>query len=149
MKLKNNISFEAIIKAYENQFGSKYNEYQLDELRHGYESNLDISMYANPTFHHSEMYYVRLGLEANLDVSKYARVDYGHFMMELLHQLLKSGANFDNYILIDRLNVDRIIYDYDLLAKNTSLDRLDKWFKQTIYTFAPYYIKEKYDEIDK
>ena len=175
MKLINNMTFENIVKSYEEMYDCKYDNLQLKELRYGFKQGLDISVfsnpkfafnqmdeirqglaknlnvsiYAKPTFDVGQMREIKKGLERNIDVSKYARVDYGHFMMELLHQLLKSGANFDNYILIDRLNVDRIIYDYDLLAKNTSLDRLDKWFKQTIYTFAPYYIKEKYDEIDK
>lgn len=74
MTLKNNLSFEALIQMYEDQYEHRYDEYQLDELRDGYDNGLDISIYANPSFDRVQMRQIRIGLENGVDVYQYAFV---------------------------------------------------------------------------
>lgn len=141
MKLKNNLSFEAIIRTFEEKHAYKYDFLQLRELKKGYERNIDISLYSNPKFDYMQMSYIRLGLVNNVDISKYAFTEYSNFLMEIIYQLLRNGAHFENYIIEDRLNIDRLIDHYDLLARHKGLLRLDEWAKHTIYEEAPYYVK--------
>lgn len=152
MKLKNNLSFEAIIKTFEETYTYKYNILQLKELKKGYERDVNISLYANPNFEYEQMSYIRQGLENNVDISKYASTNYSHFLMEIIYHLLKEGAQLDDYILEDCLEVDKLIAAYDVLCRRNGLIRLDEWAKHVIYEEAPYYVNHKGDftnEIDK
>lgn len=113
MKLTNNLSFESLIRMYEDQHEHSYDEYQLDELQDGYDSGLDISIYANPAFDRVQMSLIRLGLENNIDINKYAFVEYNYYLMEIIYELLNHGAYFDRYVLRDRLDIDKLIKDHD------------------------------------
>lgn len=149
MKLKNNLSFEAIIKTFEETYAHKYNVLRLKELKKGYEHNINISLYANPNFAYEQMSYIRQGLENNVDISKYASTNYSHFLMEIIYHLLKDGAQFDDYILEGCLEVDKLIAAYDALCRRSGLMRLDEWAKYVIYEEAPYYVTHKGEPIDE
>lgn len=141
MKLKTNLSFESLIRTYEDQYEHRYSEYQLEELKHGYDSGLDISIYANPEFDRVQMSCIRLGLENNIDINKYAFVEYNYYVMETIYDLLNHGAYFDRYVLRDRLDVDTLIRDHDKLCARTGLRPLSNWGRATIHDEAPYYVK--------
>lgn len=149
MKLKNNLSFEAIIKTFEETYAHKYNVLRLKELKKGYEHNINISLYANPNFEYEQMSYIRQGLENNVDISKYASTNYSHFLMEIIYHLLKDGAQFDDYILEGCLEVDKLIAAYDALCRRSGLMRLDEWATHKIYEEAPYYVTHKGEPIDE
>ena len=145
MKLKNNLTFESFTQVY----GDRYNHEQLWWLRKGYDEGLDISLYANPNFEYEQMSYIRQGLENNVDISKYASTNYSHFLMEIIYHLLKDGAQFDDYILEDCLEVDKLIAAYDALCRRNGLMRLDEWSKHVIYEEAPFYVNRKGEPIDE
>ena len=149
MKLKNNLSFEAIIKTFEETYAHKYEFLQLKELKKGYEHNINISLYANPAFDRVQMSYVRQGLENNVDITKYVSTHYSHFLMEIIYQLLKDGALLDDYVLEDCLEVDKLIAAYDVLCRRNGFMRLDEWAKHVIYEEAPYYVNDKGEPIDE
>ena len=141
MKLTNNLSFKSLVRMYEDQYEYRYDEYQLEELKHGYDNGLDISVYANPAFNRVQMSCIRLGLENNIDINKYAFVEYNYYVMETLYDLLKHGAYFDRYVLRDRLDIDRLISDHDKLCARAGLRPLSNWGRTTILDDAPYYVK--------
>ena len=135
MKLTNNLSFESFIQSCKDQ----YNHEQLYWLRRGYEDNLDISLYINPNFDSMQMHAIMCGLAHNIDVSKYAFVEYNSVIMGVIYHLLKNGSCFDKYVIQDRLDVDKMMRDYDLLVKYKDFSRLDTWALNMIYDNAPYY----------
>ena len=69
MKLMNNISVDALMRMYEQQ---DFDDMQLNEISIGLESNVNVSIYANSSYHWAQMQMIRCGLERNLDISKYA-----------------------------------------------------------------------------
>ena len=85
MKLKNNISFDGIIKSFEEKYGRKYTENQLKQLRLGYEHNVNILIYSHPQFSGFEMQEIRLGLENNIDVTQYAYWNFDCVQQMWLH----------------------------------------------------------------
>lgn len=141
MRLKANLSFESLIQTYEDQYEHHYDEYQLRELKRGYDGGLDISIYANPKFDNVQMSYIRLGLENNIDINKYAFVEYNYYLMETIYDLLNHGAYFDRYVLRDHLDIDTLIRDHDKLCARTGLRPLSNWGRATIEDDAPYYVK--------
>ena len=140
MKLTNNLSFESLIQMYEEQYEHRYDEYQLEELKRGYDIGLDISIYANTAFDRVQMSIIRLGLENNIDINKYAFVEYNYYVMETIYDLLNHGAYFDRYVLRERLDVDKLIRDHDKLCARTGLRPLSNWGRATIEDGAPYYV---------
>lgn len=138
MKLENNLSFDSMLQKYEGQ----YNHEQLYWLRRGYDNGLDISLYANPAFNSNQMHTIMYGLQNGVDASLYAFVEYNHVIMQVIYHLLEHGAYFNNYIVEDHLDVDKLMSDYDLLIKYHGFSRFDKWAIDTIYDGAPYYVKQ-------
>lgn len=141
MKLKANLSFKSLIQTYEDQYEHHYDEYQLRELKRGYDGGLDISIYANPEFDNVQMSCIRLGLDNDVDITKYAFVEYNYYLMETIYDLLNHGAYFDRYVLRDHLDVDTLIRDHDKLCARTGLRPLSNWGRATIEDGAPYYVK--------
>lgn len=141
MKLTNNLSFESLIQTYEEQHEHRYDEYQLEELKHGYDNGLDISVYANPAFDRVQMSLIRLGIENNIDISKYAFFEYNYYLMEIIYELLRHGAHFDRYVFQDRLDIDKLINDHDKLCSHARLRPLSNWGRATIHDGAPYYVE--------
>lgn len=145
MKLENNLSFDSMLQKYEGQ----YNREQLYWLRRGYDNGLDISLYANPAFNSMQMHIIMYGLENGVDATLYAFVEYHNLMMQVIYHLLANGARFDKYVIEDHLDVDAIMSDYDLLIKYKSYSRLSIQAINKIYDGAPYYTKERQDEIEE
>lgn len=145
MKLKNTLTFESFIQAYRDQ----YNHAQLWWLRKGYDEGLDISLYANPAFDSNQMHTIMYGLQNGVDATLYAFVEYHNFMMQVIYYLLANGARFDKYVIEDRLDVNAIMSDYDLLIKHKGYSRLSTQAINKIYDGAPYYTKERHHEINK
>ena len=63
MKLKNNITFDNIINAYEKQSGYTFDSRQLDELKIGYENGINIDAYADPIINYFTMFSIRQAIE--------------------------------------------------------------------------------------
>lgn len=97
MKLKNNISFDGIIKSFEEKYGRKYTENQLKQLRLGYEHNVNILIYSHPQFSGFEMQEIRLGLENNIDVTQYAYWNFDCVQMQEIRLGLESGIDVSEY----------------------------------------------------
>lgn len=97
MKLKNNISFDGIIKSFEEKYGRKYTENQLKQLRLGYEHNVNILIYSHPQFSGFEMQEIRLGLMSKVDVSVYANSEFSDDQMEEIRRGLDSGIDVSKY----------------------------------------------------
>ena len=138
MKLKSNLSFESVLESYQSLYKCKYSDYQKKQLEFGYEDNLDISQYADPAFNYLQMNFIRNGLVRNLDVSKYAFVEYNEHLMDVIYRLLRSGAEFDQYVNGKYLDLDALIHDYALLCKRTGLMPIDEWGLRYIFNNAPY-----------
>ena len=138
MKLSNNLTFESFIQAYRDQ----YSDEQLYWLRKGYDNGLDVSLYSNPAFNSNQMHTIMYGLQNGVDASLYAFVEYNHVIMQVIYHLLEHGAYFNNYIVEDHLDVDKLMSDYDLLIKYHGFSRFDKWAIDMIYDGAPYYVKQ-------
>ena len=136
MKLKNNLSFESFIQAYEDQYDNE----QLYWLRKGYNENLDISLYLNPAFNSAQMHQIMYGLASGVDAKLYAFVEYNHVIMSVIYHLLKNGACFDKYVIEEHLDVDKLMSDYDLLIKYKGFSKFDQWALHTIYNDAPYHV---------
>ena len=84
------------------------------------------------------MNFIRNGLVRNLDVSKYAFVEYNEHLMDVIYRLLRSGAEFDQYVNGKYLDLDALIHDYALLCKRTGLMPIDEWGLRYIFNHAPY-----------
>ena len=88
----------------------------------------------------------------NLSIEQRMNTEQGDkFYPEQRAEIL-DGAQFDDYILEDCLEVDKLIAAYDVLCRRKGLMRLDEWAKHVIYEEAPYYVNDKgepIDEIDK
>lgn len=65
MKLKNNLSNEALIETYRSQ---SFDKYQLMCIERGLLEGLDINIYAKPQYHFRIMDLMRVLLYANIDI---------------------------------------------------------------------------------
>ena len=63
----------------------------MDEIRQGLAENLNVSIYAKPTFDVGQMREIKKGLERNIDVSKYANMYVDSRKMALIRILLEKG----------------------------------------------------------
>lgn len=54
-------------------WADQFDEDQLEIIRSGINSDLDVTIYAKPEFASQQMHQIRLGLEEKLDVSVYAK----------------------------------------------------------------------------
>lgn len=59
MKLKSNLTFDNVIKSYKEQYGYEFDEYQLFELKTGFDDGLSIDLFAYPYFNDEIMYAIR------------------------------------------------------------------------------------------
>lgn len=107
MKLKNNLTFESIIQAYEDQRSCSFDSRQLEELKAGYESGLYIDAYADPIINYLMMFSIRRSIEDRRqwlsnpkDQCRFARFVYEEFNDLQLDELaigLSRGVNVDLY----------------------------------------------------
>lgn len=68
----------------------EFNEYQMNQIRRGLEQYVDVSIYAKPEFTSDQMDYIRLGLENNLGLSIYSKPEFINFQMEVIECLEKN-----------------------------------------------------------
>lgn len=59
MKLKSNLTFDNVVKSYKEQYGYEFDEYQLFELKTGFDDGLNIDLFAYPYFNDEIMYAIR------------------------------------------------------------------------------------------
>jgi hypothetical protein len=59
MKLKSNLTFDNVIKSYKEQHSYEFDEYQLFELKTGFDDGLNIDLFAYPYFNDEIMYAIR------------------------------------------------------------------------------------------
>ena len=59
MKLKSNLTFDNVIKSYKEQCNYEFDEYQLFELKTGFDDGLNIDLFAYPDFNDEIMYAIR------------------------------------------------------------------------------------------
>ena len=78
-KIHNNLNIENLIKT---DWFNQFNNNQKEEILQGLKENLDVSIYATPVYHWTQMDQIRLGMKDNLDVSKIAKKNYNWEKME-------------------------------------------------------------------
>lgn len=59
MKLTTNLTFDNIIKSYKERYDYEFDEYQLFELKTGFDDGLNIDLFASPYFNDEIMYAIR------------------------------------------------------------------------------------------
>ena len=59
MKLATNLTFDNIIKSYKERYDYEFDEYQLFELKTGFDDGLNIDLFAYPYFNDEVMYAIR------------------------------------------------------------------------------------------
>ena len=107
MKLRNNITFDNIIDMCEEQSGCTFDSRQIDELKTGYESGINIEAYADPIINYFMMFRIRREIEDRRqwlsnpkDQCRFARFVYEEFNDLQLDELaigLSKGVNVDVY----------------------------------------------------
>lgn len=72
----------------------KFDLCQMEQIRLGLESKVDVSIYADPKFNPAQMKQIRLGLENDVDVSVYANPEFDAAQMKPIRlKLEKEAAN--------------------------------------------------------
>lgn len=69
---------------------SKFDKFQMTELKWGLQQGLDVSLYCNAAFNKFQMREIRWGLEAKIDVSLYARPEINCRQMKQFRELLEK-----------------------------------------------------------
>lgn len=90
MKLKNNVSFESIIRSFEELYNKSYNMLELEELRLCYDQQLPLDKFARLQAHW-RMRDARLGLEAGVDLFRHAKECPKYKRLEVTRQLAVAG----------------------------------------------------------
>ena len=90
MKLKNNVSFESIIRSFEELYNKSYNMLELEELRLCYDQQLTLDKFASLQAHW-RMRDARLGLEAGVDLFRHAKECPNYKRLEVTRQIAVAG----------------------------------------------------------
>ena len=93
-KIHNNLTIENLIKT---EWFNQFDENQKKEILEGLEDNLDVSIYAKPTFNWKQMSEIRFGLSFNLDSSIYAKSDFDDEQMNQIILGLLNGLDVSIY----------------------------------------------------
>ena len=123
MKLSNNLTIESQMQAYRSK---GFMPVQLDQILLGLESGLDVSIYAFP--------------------------QYPGVLMQLLYEVMMFDEDFDiNEFSADgTLKIEYLLLHHeDLSCRYRTLTRFSDVAREHILRRAPYYTKEKYDEINE
>lgn len=107
MKLKSNLTFDNVIKSYKEQRSYEFDEYQLFELKTGFDDGLNIDLFANPYFNDEIMYAIRSVLytyreylhdtRAQRRAVQYVIDDYDGLQIRELIIGLSKGLNVELY----------------------------------------------------
>lgn len=90
MKLKNNVSFESIIRSFEELHNRSYNALELAELKLCDDNQLPLDKFARLQAHW-RMQEARLGLEVGIDLFQHAKECYSRKQLETTRQLAVAG----------------------------------------------------------
>lgn len=90
MKLKNNVSFESIIRSFEELYNKSYNTLELAELMLCYNQQFPLDKFARLQAHW-RMREARLGLEAGVDLFRHAKECYNYKQLETTRQIAVAG----------------------------------------------------------
>ena len=90
MKLKNNVSFESIIRSFEELYNKSYNTLELAELQLCYNQQFPLDKFARLQAHW-RMREARLGLEAGVDLFRHAKECYNYKQLETTRQIAVAG----------------------------------------------------------
>ena len=107
MKLKSNLTFDNVIRSYKEQYGYTFDEYQLFELKTGFDDGLNIDLFAYPYFNDEVMYAIRSVLYAYREYLRDTRAqqhavqyvidDYDGLQIRELVIGLSKGLNVELY----------------------------------------------------
>lgn len=134
MKLANNMTFENIIKSYEEMYDCKYDNLQLKELRYGFKQGLDISVFSNPKFAFNQMDEIRQGLAENLNVSIYAKPTFDVGQMRQIKKGLERNIDVSVYanMYVDsrKMALIRILLEKGYDVSNVADPTIHTWEAQ-------------------
>lgn len=107
MKLKSNLTFDNVINSYKEQYNYEFDEYQLFELKTGFDDGLNIDLFACPYFNDEIMYAIRSVLytyreylhdtRAQQRAVQYVIDDYDGLQIRELVIGLSKGLNVELY----------------------------------------------------
>ena len=90
MKLKNNVSFESMIRSFVELYNKSYNALELAELMLCYNQQFPLDKFARLQAHW-RMREARLGLEAGIDLFRHAKECYNYKQLETTRQIAVAG----------------------------------------------------------
>lgn len=90
MKLKNNVSFESIIRSFEELYNKSYNSLELAELRVCYDNQLPLDKFAKLSTHW-RIHEARLGLEVGIDLFQHVNECNNYRRLEVTRQIAVAG----------------------------------------------------------
>ena len=90
MKLKNNISFESVIRSFEELYNRSYNALERAELKLCYDNQLPLDKFAKLSTYW-RMREARIGLEAGVDLFQHAKECYSRKHLETTRQIAVMG----------------------------------------------------------
>lgn len=90
MKLKNNVSFESIIRSFEELYNRSYNALELAELKLCYDKQLPLDKFARLQTHW-RMQEARRCLEVGIDLFQHAKECYSRMHLEMTRQIAIMG----------------------------------------------------------
>lgn len=114
--------------------------------------NSRMQKYMNQGFTPMQLDQILLGLESGLDVSIYAFPQYPGVLMQLLYELMMFDEDFDinEFSANGTLKIEYLLLHHeDLSCRYRMLTRFSDAAREHILRRAPYYTKEKYDEINE
>lgn len=97
MKLTSNLTFDNVIKQYEEKYNRKYYGPRRDLLRTGYEKGYDISLYAYPDYDFTQLQLIYDGFEEGLNVKLYAKKCMSSHQMKEVKLGLERGIDAKLY----------------------------------------------------
>ena len=90
MKLKNNVSFESIIRSFEELYNRSYNALELAELKLCYDNQLPLDKFARLQTHW-RMQEARRCLEVGINLFQHAKECYSRIHLETTRQIATMG----------------------------------------------------------
>ena len=91
-KIHNNLIIENLMKT---DWINQFNEFQLEQIKKGIKSNVNVFIYTKKEFNWHQMLEIRLGLEAKVDVSIYAKSEYSWEQMKKIRKRLLKKNKFN------------------------------------------------------
>lgn len=90
MKLKNNVSFESLIRSFEELYNRSYNALELAELKSCYDNQLPLDKFARLQSYW-RMQEARCCLEAGIDLFRHAKECYNYKQLKTTRQIAIMG----------------------------------------------------------